>query len=81
MTRRDLGLTLSLLAIALAASASSLGNGFVFDDRPIVVDNFRVHTLVGLWHSFVEPYWPPEVGAALYRPLTIVLFRLESSTL
>ena len=77
MTRRDLWLTLSLLAIALAASASGLGNGFVFDDRPIVVDNFRVHTLVGLWHSFAEPYWPPEVGAALYRPVTIVLFRLE----
>ena len=77
MTRRALWLTLSLLAIALAASASGLGNGFVFDDRPIVVDNFRVHTLVGLWHSFAEPYWPPEVGAALYRPVTIVLFRLE----
>jgi len=77
MTRRDLWLILPLLAIALAASASGLGNGFVFDDRAIVVDNFRVHTLVGLWHSFAEPYWPPEVGAALYRPVTIVLFKLE----
>ena len=77
MTRRDLWLSISLLAIALAASASGLGNGFVLDDRPIVVDNFRVHTLAGFWHSFVQPYWPPEVGAALYRPLTIVLFRLE----
>jgi hypothetical protein len=70
-------LVLTIAALAIAASLSGLGNGFVYDDQAIIVGNEHVHTLAGLGHRFVEPYWPADRGAGLYRPLTIVLFALE----
>ncbi|HTS89810.1 MAG TPA: hypothetical protein VMG41_15055 [Gemmatimonadales bacterium] len=66
-----------MAAVALLASATSLGNGFAQDDLPLILRNPRVHSLAHLWHRFLEPYWPPEVGAALYRPLSMVGFALQ----
>lgn len=60
--------------LALAASASSLGNGFVYDDVPIILQNRIVHNLGAserIWHT---AYWP---AGLLYRPLTIQLFALQ----
>ncbi|HZN98306.1 MAG TPA: hypothetical protein VFB61_11290, partial [Gemmatimonadales bacterium] len=60
--------------LALAASLASLGNGFVYDDVPIILQNRVVHNLAAserIWHS---AYWP---AGWLYRPLTIQLFALQ----
>ncbi len=70
-------LALSILGLALAASVTSLGNGFAYDDQAIIVGNAQAHSLAGLWHRFLEPYWPPDRGSGLYRPLTIILFALQ----
>ena len=65
------------LALAIAASASSLGNGFAFDDTAIIRGNPRVHSLDGWWRLFAQTYWPPELGASMYRPLTMLGFALQ----
>ena len=62
---------------AIAASITSIRNGFALDDVHIIFENDRVHTLRNLPHLFVETYWPPIEGASLYRPLTMVAFSLE----
>ncbi len=67
-------------AVALAAilgAVTSLGNRFAQDDIPVIVDNPRLHSLAGLWHRFAESYWPPEVVAVLYRPVTTTGFTLQ----
>ena len=63
--------------LALAASASSLGNGFALDDVHIIAANDRVHRLDEWWRLFGQTYWPPEHGASLYRPLTMLMFALQ----
>ena len=58
ITLASLGPAFLVLAIALAASATSLGNGFAFDDRWIIQFNGRVHG-IGRWMAiFRESYWP-----------------------
>lgn len=61
-----------MVAVALAASVSGLGNGFALDDLPIVEQNARVHTLARWWEMFGASYWPPERGGGLYRPLPML---------
>jgi hypothetical protein len=68
---------LSVIGLALAASLTSLGNGFAYDDQPIIVANPHVHSLAGFAHRFIETYWPAKDSAGLYRPLTILLFALQ----
>ncbi|MHB1313104.1 MAG: hypothetical protein ACYC3L_13895 [Gemmatimonadaceae bacterium] len=63
--------------LAIAASATSLRNGFTYDDRWIILDNSRVHGLRALWHYFDESYWPMKSGAGLYRPLIIVAYAVQ----
>lgn len=63
--------------LALAASATSLRNGFTYDDRWIIAENDRVHQLRALWTYFTESYWPMRSGAALYRPVVIVLYSVQ----
>lgn len=67
----------SIAALALAASATSLGNGFTYDDRPIILENPRVHDLANVPAYFTETYWPERNGAALYRPVTTTAFALQ----
>ena len=67
----------SLVLLALASSASSLWNGFAFDDVLIVRDNPQVHSLSQLAFDFVQGYWPREHGGALYRPLTLAAFSAQ----
>ncbi|MEP6473106.1 MAG: hypothetical protein ABJC74_05255, partial [Gemmatimonadota bacterium] len=74
---RGAWLGLAIAALAVAASITGLNNGFVYDDQAIIVGNAHVHTLAGLAHRFIEPYWPADRGSGLYRPLTIVLFALQ----
>ena len=63
--------------LAIAASATSLRNGFTYDDRWIILENGRVHGVRALWHYFEESYWPMKSGAALYRPLIILVYAVQ----
>lgn len=72
-----LALIATLVLLALCASASSLRNGFAYDDVLIIRDNAQVHSL-GEWaFDFVQGYWPQDHGGALYRPLTLVAFSVQ----
>ena len=67
----------TVVLLAVAASVTSLGNGFTYDDRPIVETNERVHALGNVVRLFGWTYWPPSHGEALYRPLTSLGFLLQ----
>lgn len=60
--------------LALAASASGLGNGFVYDDVPIIQQNPLAHDPLALGRIWTTPYWP---AGLLYRPVTLQLFGAE----
>jgi Tfp pilus assembly protein PilF len=86
MARQDVGadhpngwlaLGLSTAALALLSSMTSLSNGFAYDDRWIIVENTRAHSLLHAWKFFNETYWPNAHGAALYRPLAVLLYAAE----
>ena len=62
-------------AIALAASAGSLRNGFVFDDVPVVVEDTRIRELSP--RLLVMPYWAAEVRDRIYRPVTTASLALD----
>lgn len=62
------------VAVAVAVAATSLGNGFAYDDLPIVVDNTRVTTLLPPWAYFDQSYWS---AGGLYRPFTVWLLALQ----
>ena len=72
--RRD---KLVVAAIALAATITSLRNGFAYDDIPIIATNERVHHLASWWSFFGTSYWPPQYGESLYRPLSMLAYALE----
>ena len=66
-----------VLAVALAASVSGLGNLFAYDDIPIVVENPMVTQLHTPLEYLTDSYWGPSRGNSLYRPFTIIAFGLE----
>lgn len=66
-----------VIVVALAASATSLGNGFTFDDVPIIVESHMVQQLQSLWDYLTTSYWGPSRGNALYRPLTVGALALQ----
>jgi hypothetical protein len=75
MTRRTLWLLASVIAVAaLAASASSLLNGYAYDDVGLILTSQRMHSMDGWLREFARSYWP---GADGYRPLTIIGFRAQ----
>ncbi len=71
------GPVLSILVLVLLASATSLANGFAYDDRWIIVANPNIQELGSWWEVFGETYWPAIRNAALYRPLTILAYVIE----
>ncbi len=78
MNRRTWWLLATAIAVlALAASANSLGNGFVYDDVHLIQRAPRIHSLEGWWREFARTYWPQSAGGDGYRPLTIIAFRVE----
>lgn len=65
-------------AVALAASASGLWNGFAYDDLFMIRDNPSVRTLMDPLAYFRESYWGPTRGhPSAYRPVTIWLWALQ----
>jgi protein O-mannosyl-transferase len=75
--RSRAALYIAILALAVAASATSVANGFALDDVPLVADNAAIHTLHGWWGLFTRPYWPPQYGASLYRPFVMLGFAVQ----
>lgn len=75
MTRSGWWPHASLVAcLALAASANSVANGFVYDDVALIANSPRVHALTAWWREFASTYWP---GGDGYRPLTMIAWRIE----
>lgn len=66
----------ALAFLTLASSVTSLRNGWVQDDNPIIQTNVLVHSL-RIWHLFTQAYWPSPYPRELYRPLTSTLFALQ----
>jgi hypothetical protein len=67
----------AVACLAIAASATGLGNGFALDDLALVADNSRVQTMDHWWRLFALPYWPPRFGASLYRPFVTLGYALQ----
>ncbi len=68
-------LTIALLAVA--ASITSILNGFALDDVAIIVDNEALHSLRNPFALLLDPYWPAAYGQSLYRPLTSMAFAAQ----
>ena len=78
MSRRSWWLlALVIAALALAASANSISNGYAYDDIYLVVKSARMHSFAGWWREFAHTYWPEDSGGDGYRPLTIIAFRAQ----
>jgi hypothetical protein len=77
MTRRDWLAPATVALLALAATVTSIGHEFTFDDRYVILTNERVHELRNLWRLFGEPYWPRDLGGDGYRPVVMSLFTLQ----
>ena len=72
-----------LLAVAISAMVvylGALGNGFALDDVSIIATNPWVHRWAELWQAFTQSYWPPWLGAAMYRPLPIASYAIDWQT-
>jgi hypothetical protein len=67
----------AVAACALIVHLGGLWNDFAVDDRYIIVFNSLVHSLDGVWRAFTMPYWPPDLGGKMYRPLTIATYVLD----
>lgn len=65
-----------VLAVALAASATSLANGFVYDDLHVIQQDQRIHSLQHLPGLLDASYWPTTYETNNYRPATTVAFAL-----
>ena len=75
--RPRLPLYAAVAALAIAASATGLRNGFALDDLALIAGNARVHTLHDWWRLFLQPYWPPQFGASLYRPIVTLGYAVQ----
>ena len=65
---------LAVAGLAMLAAASGLGNGFVYDDVPIILQNPLVHHLALPGRIWGSAYWP---AGLLYRPITSQLFAFQ----
>jgi protein O-mannosyl-transferase len=77
MIRRDRLAPAAVALLALAATVTSIGHDFTFDDIYVVRNNDRVHALGNIWKLFGQTYWPPQLGGDGYRPLVMTLFTLQ----
>lgn len=77
MTRREWLAPATIALLALAATVTSIGHDFTFDDRYVILSNGHVHELSRLWRLFGQSYWPRELGADGYRPVVMTLFTLQ----
>jgi hypothetical protein len=71
---------LSVAAIAVLVYVGALWNSFALDDVSIIATNPWVHRWAELWQAFGQSYWPPWLGAAMYRPLPIASYAIDWQT-
>ena len=64
------------IAVALAASAPGLANGFVYDDVPVIQNDARIHSLDHPGRLVAAPYWARTYRENAYRPATTLAFAL-----
>jgi hypothetical protein len=64
-------------AAALVVYLGALGNRFAMDDFPLVVRNPLVQNAWGMWQAFAAPFWPPDFGGHMYRPLAVASWALD----
>jgi protein O-mannosyl-transferase len=69
----------AVAACAVVVYLGALGNRFALDDNQIVAFNALVKHFSGVWQAFTAPYWPPDIGGGLYRPLPIASYALDWS--
>jgi len=74
---RERRLYLAVIACALVPYLPALWNGFAMDDLYIIVWNPLVHSVQGTWRAFTGPYWPPDLGGQMYRPLPLASFAVD----
>jgi hypothetical protein len=64
-------------ASAVMVHIGALWNRFALDDLYIIAWNPLVHSLSGVWRAFGAPYWPPDFGGRMYRPLPLATYALD----
>ncbi|MEO8335302.1 MAG: glycosyltransferase family 39 protein [bacterium] len=67
----------TLALLALAATATSIGHDFTYDDRGVIFENTRVQSMLHIPQLFGETYWPAKYGGDGYRPIVMTLFTLQ----
>ena len=77
--RNDRRLYLAVVLCALVPHLPALWNRFAMDDLYIIVWNPVVHSIGGVFGAFAGPYWPPDLGGQMYRPLPLASFALTWS--
>ena len=60
-----------LVGLVLVATGRALGNGFAFDDVPMIAENAQIQTLAAPWTYAQQSYWPPKNLGDAYRPWTV----------
>ncbi len=68
---------LVVAACAVVVYLGVLWNRFAMDDLYVIVFNPLVHSASGIGRAFGAPYWPPDYGGKMYRPLVIATFGLD----
>lgn len=64
-------------AVAIVVYLGAMRNRFAMDDIPLIARNPLVNHASGIWRAFVSPYWPPDLGGAMYRPLPVASWALD----
>ena len=77
LARAQWRLVAGIALLALLAHANAIANGFVLDDRGIILEHPLVQAPSTAWRALVEPYWPARVGGGQYRPLGILSFAID----
>lgn len=76
MDSRDRRLYLAVALCAVVPHLPALWNRFAMDDLYIIAWNPLVHSIGGVVGAFTGPYWPPDLGGQMYRPLPLASFTL-----
>lgn len=74
---------LLLTFVTFAVYANGLKGEFIYDDRPIILENPLIRSLPRSLHLFTTAYWGSDIGrpqplkGSLYRPLTGISYALN----
>ncbi len=71
----------ALLLLCAAVFSNALPREFVFDAKPIIAEHPLLEPDVPWWRLFVKTYWGDLENGGLYRPLTLLTYRVEKQWL